>query len=130
MSPWFRENFLITRVKRPYLSFEPVSYKVSTMTGTELKGEQNLPFQNFGCFVLDIYKHEDDNITQHGERGPASAGSCQSWPHHVGCCSQVFTLTKIPDMHTHGCFQAEHCSWLSPDPGARGRQGMCRGRKY
>ena len=59
MSPWFRENFLITRVKRPYLSFEPVSYKVSTMTGTELKGEQNLPFQNFGCFVLDIYKHEE-----------------------------------------------------------------------
>ena len=48
-----------------------------------------------GCYIKTWrWQHN----TQHGERDPASAGSCQSWPHHVGCCPQVFASAKIPDV--------------------------------
>ena len=86
-----------------------------------------------GCYI-ETWRWQHN--TQHGERDPASAGSCQSWPHHVGCCPQVFASAKIPDVlnmhiaHTWPFFQAEYCSRLSSDPGVRGRQGLCRGRKY
>ena len=39
-------------------------------------------------------------------------------------CSQYAHCTHM------AFFQAEYCSRLSSDPGVRGRQGLCRGRKY
>ena len=32
-----RENYIITKIKRPYLAKEPVSFKVSSQNGIELK---------------------------------------------------------------------------------------------